>query len=74
MVAMDDFLCKSDLRSGLEIFARKLAQFGGDVQQRQQLWIRGLTVTTGVARSWVTASSSWSISLRLGSLRWVESA
>src|SRR6478609_1123015 len=68
MVAMDDFLCKSDLSLALKSSRGSWRSSAATCNSGSNSGSPVATVTTRVARSWVTAWSSWSISLRLGIL------
>src|SRR5450755_793085 len=69
VVAMDDFLCKSDLSLALKSSRGSWRSSAATCSSGNNSGSPVATVTTRVARSWVTASSSWSISLRFGNLR-----
>src|SRR6185437_10564075 len=69
VVAMDDFLSKSDLRRALKSSRGNRRSSAAMCNSGNSSGSADATVTTGAARSWVTAWSSWSISLRFGNLR-----
>jgi hypothetical protein len=58
VVAMDDFLCKSDLRRALKSSRGSRRNSAAMCSNGNSSGSADATVTTGAARSWVTAWSS----------------
>src|ERR1700730_6137223 len=69
VVAMDDFLWRSDLRRALKSSRGSRRSSAAMCSNGNSSGSAEPTVTTGPARNWVTAWSNWSTSCLLGNLR-----